>query len=130
MFASRQGENKTLKEWVESSLGKYICEVFLFPYNEKVWQINPNKISTEQTERVPSNALRILQGILLSGNKNYVSNEYVCYPPKSDFERLLDKFLALNKNKVFLSNKVIPIDLEGKVVKLENGKKYGYKNLI
>lgn len=130
LFASRGGENKTLKEWLESRLGKYICEVFLFPYNEKVWQINLNKISTEWTERVPSNTLRVLQGTILPGDKNYSSNEYVCYPQKGGFERLLNKLLTLNKNKVLLNNRVVSIDLEGKVVKLENGSKFSYKNLI
>ncbi len=35
------------KEWLLQSFGPGLCEVFMFPYNKKVWAYDPSKMNTE-----------------------------------------------------------------------------------
>ena len=130
LISKHNRSKTTLKKWLESTLGKYICEIFLFPYNEKVWQINLNKISTEWTERILSKPVRVLLGTFFPGVKNYSSNEFVCYPCQGGFGRLLDKLIVVNKNKIHLNSEVTSIDLKSKTLILKNRQKYYFKKLI
>jgi len=54
------------EEWLLNSFGKGICEVFLIPYNEKVWAYPPREMNTEwMGERVAAvDTKRCIEGIL------------------------------------------------------------------
>jgi len=48
----RKPEN--LKQWFLSKFGEAICQKYLFPYNEKVWNIPVEKLSMLWADRIPS----------------------------------------------------------------------------
>lgn len=127
---SKNNIAKNLKEWLLTKLGNQICKIFLFPYNEKVWCIDLEKVSTKWTERVASGRLRVLIGAFIRGDKNYSSNEYVCYPISGGFENLLSNVIQVTRKHIYLNSKVISVDLVNKIVFLENNKNYYYDRLI
>lgn len=34
-------------EWLQQSFGSGLCDVFMTPYNKKVWAYDPSKMNTE-----------------------------------------------------------------------------------
>lgn len=123
-------KSDNLFDWLQTKFGKQACKYFLFPYNEKAWKSNLKNISTNWVSRVSSGSLKFLKGLFIGGDQNYNSNEHVCYPDTGGFENLfLDSIKKLRNN--FLTNsEVAKIDLENKIVTVNNGHAYQYKNLI
>lgn len=45
---------KNLKEWFLANFGESICNKYLFPYNEKIWNLPVNQLSMIWSERIPN----------------------------------------------------------------------------
>lgn len=119
-----------LKEWLLSRFGKQICEYFLFPYNEKAWRTDLSNISLNWVSRVSVGSSKFLKGLFFSGNKNYSSNEYVCYPSDGGFENIFSDGIKKLGSFIKTNTEVIGIDLENKLVQVKDGGVYNYNKLI
>lgn len=123
-------DSDNLFDWLQAKFGKQVCKYFLFPYNEKAWKTDLKNISTNWVSRVSSGSLKFLKGLFIRGDQNYNSNEHVCYPNASGFENLFLDSIEKLRNNFLTNSEVAKIDLENKIVTVNNGHAYQYKNLI
>jgi len=119
-----------LSDWLQAKFGKQVCKYFLFPYNEKVWKTNLKNISVNWVSRVSSGSLKFLKGLFFSGDQNYNSNEYVCYPNIGGFENLFLGSIEKLRGNLIVNSEVVNINLDNKNVTMRDGRIYQYKNLI
>ena len=119
-----------LLNWLQTKFGKQVCKYFLFPYNEKVWKTNLKNISVNWVSRVSSGSSKFLKGLFFSGDQNYNSNEYVCYPNIGGFENLFLGGIEKIHDNLVVNSEVTNIDLDKKEATTRDGKTYQYRKLV
>lgn len=126
-------EITSFKDWLLSSFGSGLCELFMFPYNFKVWGYPTEMLNCEWVgERVAKIDLaRIEKNIEL--NKDDVSwgpNNTFQFPKKGGTGKIWEEIAAIvGSNKINLNSKVTSIDWENKIVYVGNDA-YEYENLL
>jgi len=123
-------ESKDLFNWLQTKFGKQTCKYFLFPYNEKVWKTNLSNISINWVGRVSSGSLKFFKGLFFGGERNYSSNEYVCYPNSGGFESLFLDGIGKLRHHLIVNSEITKVDLDDKKVVTKDGTIYRYENLI
>lgn len=80
-----------MKEWLLRTFGESICEKYLFPYNEKVWNIPISDLSMLWAERIPNpppeDVLKSSIGISTDGYKHQL---YYFYPKVGGYQAISD----------------------------------------
>lgn len=122
--------SSNMHDWFLSEFGWNICKYFLFPYNDKAWRTSLKDISSNWRNRIPSGPVNFYKGLLVPGDRNYSSNEYVCYPNTGGFENLFLKIEANIRNRTQTNCEVVKVDLNKKIIVTKSGKIFQYKNLI
>ena len=118
-----------LNEYFESNFGAGINELFLTPYNEKLYDESISNFSLDSISRFfppPDNDL-IRKGFSDEPILNTGYNSRFWYPKNRGIQVLVDslsKDLNVNINQIVES-----VDIEGKNI-LINGKEYKYDNLV
>jgi len=80
---------KNLKEWLLAQFGAGICDRYLFPYNEKVWNIPVEQLSMLWADRIPNPAPEdILKSSLGIPNEGYLHQLYYHYPRTGGYQAL------------------------------------------
>jgi len=94
LIASEKGElppPKTFQDWIYATFGKGIAECYLIPYNRKIWNYPPEKMSAHWVEgRVPrppvEDIIRSAVGIETEG---YTHQAVFSYPQEGGIEALV-----------------------------------------
>ncbi len=117
----RQANN--FEEMLSFSFGKYFCELFMFPYNRKVWKRPLSELAPSgfQWNIDTPDYVQVLRGALSDHQdfKPYNSNGWYPRPPKSSPYKgmeLLSMALADKLNDLQLNTEVIEVDLDNKTV--------------
>jgi protoporphyrinogen oxidase len=118
------------KDWALALYGKSICQHFMFPYNQKLWQTDlKNLTSAWCGSFVPSSTLEdIIKGAYGKQRKDYGYNTHFFYPKTGGAQALCDA-LAKKTVNINLNTAVTQIDPKNKTV-TANGKEISYKNLV
>ena len=82
------------------TFGEGITNLFLRPYNEKIWKFDPSLMDTQMVERIPKpppeDIIRSAEGVATEG---YVHQLYFYYPKAGGIEGIVRGFVAgLEKN--------------------------------
>lgn len=131
-----QRESGNLKEnnfrnFCYKNFGKTISDLFLFPYNKKLWGEYANNITTEWCKNFfpKPNVEKIIEGAIKK-NKFGGYNKKFIYPKTGGIQTLSDLIVkSVGHKKINLNSKVQSIDIKNKKIKINN-KIYEYKNLI
>ena len=108
---------KNFKEFLSSRFGSTLCDLYFFPYNEKIWKIDLAEIPLEWLEgKLP---MPNKKDIFLSNIKNKKESEMVhstfYYPKKGGSQFIIDHLLT--DQKVISSYEIKSIEfLENKIV--------------
>lgn len=129
-LSKEKRKSNNLSDWLRSEFGDYVCECFLFPYNQKVWKMDLKNISVNWVSRVSSGSMKFFKGLFFGGNQNYSSNEYVCYPQNGGFESLFSGMIHQLRGKFETGCEVVKINLDEKVVTTKEGGVYHYESLV
>ncbi len=124
--ADEQDEN--FYNWMKKQYGKGIVKYFMLPYNEKMWTVHPEDITTEWMKRfvpMPSPE-EILLGTITKG-KDIQGYNATFYYPESGIGELIRKFQGFDN--MHLKSKVEKVNFKDKTVYVK-GKKYPYDFLI
>jgi protoporphyrinogen oxidase len=100
---------RSFKDWCYEKLGKEISENYMFPYNEKMWGIDLNELSTDWLYKLPkTNIKSILHSIILkkADRKNLPSHNYFYYPKKGGFQRITNAIYEPLKESVYCNYKI------------------------
>jgi protoporphyrinogen oxidase len=105
---------KNMREWFLKYFGKSICEKYLFPYNRKVWNIDPKDMSMSWSERIPKPPLKdIIRSSLGIPTEGYKHQLYYHYPKKGGYQAICNNW---SRNS--------DVDYNETVVHLEKKRKY------
>ena len=120
-----------LLTWSIATFGRGITKYFMQPYNEKLWTIKANKLSTQWVAPfVPSPSKNeIIQSALTPKSKDFGYNVHFNYPKKGGSQYLIDCFSKKLKN-IFTSVGVEKVDLKAKTITDSNGNIHSYKFLL
>lgn len=90
---ARYPDPANLEEWLLARFGRGICERYLFPYNEKVWNIPVAALSMLWAERIPNpdpqDVLRSALGIETEG---YVHQLFYHYPLRGGYQAISESW--------------------------------------
>ncbi len=77
------------EDWIYNTFGKGLAQMYLIPYNKKIWKIEPNLMDFQWVERIPKPPLEdILKSALGIETEGYVHQFHFYYPKEGGFETL------------------------------------------
>lgn len=77
-------------EWMYATFGKGIAELYLLPYNRKIWKMDPAHMSTVWVERVPRPPMEdVIRSAIGIPTEGYVHQLYFYYPQDGGIETLV-----------------------------------------
>jgi protoporphyrinogen oxidase len=81
-----------LREWCYHRFGKGLAEMYLIPYNEKIWNTATDRMSLEWVvDRIPSPPLEdVVKSALGYETEGYLHQLYFKYPKKGGVQALVD----------------------------------------
>lgn len=124
-------EYSSFKEFVYATVGKKISDLFLIPYNQKLYACNLDDLDKDAMGRFfPKTSFEdVLLNARNPDNKSY--NGMFSYP-KEGAEVFVDvmKTMAERNAEIKLNSKVVSIDLEKKLATLSDGSSIKYNVLI
>ena len=78
-----------LEEWLLSVFGESICAKYLFPYNEKVWNIPVRNLSMLWAERIPNPPVEdVIKSAVGFSTEGYLHQLYYHYPLRGGYQML------------------------------------------
>lgn len=88
-WRERHPEPADLREWFLHHFGTAICEKYLFPYNEKVWNVPVERLSMLWADRIPQpppeDVLKSAMGIETEG---YLHQLHYHYPLRGGYQAI------------------------------------------
>jgi protoporphyrinogen oxidase len=88
-YKERFPNPSNLREWLLATFGDGICERYLFPYNEKVWNIPVEDLSMLWAERIPNpNPEDILKSAIGYETEGYLHQLYYHYPRRGGYQAI------------------------------------------
>jgi len=124
-------EPTSFGDFVLYHFGEGIAHEFMFPYNEKLWGVEPNEISHDWTQRfVPVPNLRqIVEGAFTDKHLKAGYNATFSYPPQGGIERF-SAAIASKLDGIHLNTEVVRIHPTERWVETASGERWNYKNLV
>lgn len=111
---------KNLRQWFLKHFGKSICEKYLFPYNEKVWNMPVQKLSMLWADRIPNPpAADIIKSAIGYETEGYLHQLYYHYPLRGGYQAISEAWAK--KANVVYNFEVKKIVKRGKKFILSNG---------
>lgn len=122
---------KNLEEWLLNLFGKSICEKYLFPYNEKIWNIKVKDLSMSWASRIPNPpAIDVLKGSIGIKTEGYLHQLYYHYPKKNGYQSISNVW-AKKENVIYNSNvKSISLIHKKWIILDSSGRKFECKKFI
>lgn len=127
---------KDFDEWIVRMMGLGIADLFMRPYNFKVWAVPTTKMQCEWLgERVAAPDLKtVTKNIILNKPApNWGPNATFRFPAEGGTGGIwiaVANTLPKEKTRFGASGEVVGVDAETKTVKLKNGSIIRYKKLI
>jgi protoporphyrinogen oxidase len=122
------------REWLHQSFGPGLCDLFMFPYNRKVWAYDPadldigwmgERVATVDLERVRRNIELGRDEVAWGPNATFRFPEF---GGTGEIWRRL--FARLPADRAQLGRRVIGVDSTGRVVRFADGRTERYDYLI
>ena len=121
-------------EWLQQSFGAGLCEVFMTPYNKKVWAYNPEQMNVEwMGERVATiDAQKIIANVVHQRDElGWGPNSTFRFPMHGGTGAIWKAlFEALPANKFQFNKQVTGVDVAAKVLSFADGSRLGYDSLV
>ncbi|OGS44987.1 MAG: hypothetical protein A2539_04745 [Elusimicrobia bacterium RIFOXYD2_FULL_34_15] len=115
-----------------NTFGTGISKYFMIPYNEKLWQTNLKKLTTEwMGNYIPKPSLtEVIAGATTDNKKNIGYNATFYYPQKGGIQSLIDAIEnEIPKTKIKTNCNIISIDISKNIVKTNYGE-IQYKKIV
>lgn len=108
-YKEKYATPSNMKEWFLKTFGEGICSRYLFPYNEKVWNIPVEKLSMSMADRIPNPPPEdILKSSLGYTTEGYLHQLYYFYPKTGGYQAICEAW-----------KKVVPITYQFTVDKIQ-----------
>jgi protoporphyrinogen oxidase len=125
---------RTFEEWLLQSFGRGLCEVFMFPYNRKVWAYDPSQLNVAwMGERVAVVDLaRVLDNLAHERDDvGWGPNATFKFPLRGGTGAIWRSLHAqLPRSRCVMGDEVVAIDGRRRVLALASGRRIAYERLI
>ncbi len=117
---------KNMLQFFLKTFGEGITNIYLRPYNEKIWKFDPSFMDTQMVERIPKppkeDILKSANGETIDG---YLHQLYFTYPKKGGTEALIKAFISKlsDKVKIHANNKILNVKKQGNKFLVTTSKK-------
>ncbi|HEX6179441.1 MAG TPA: FAD-dependent oxidoreductase, partial [Thermoanaerobaculia bacterium] len=92
---------RNLAEWSYKTFGAGISEKYFIPYNRKIWNYDPEKISLDFVSRIPKPPLEdVLKSSIGIPTEGYLHQLHFYYPVEGGFEAMVDAFAERVKARI------------------------------
>ena len=126
---------KNMLQFFLATFGEGITNLFLRPYNEKIWKFDPSMMDTQMVERIPKppaeDIIRSAQGVATEG---YVHQLYFHYPKAGGIQSLVNGLAERLGNKVTIhpATEVVRLDKvgDGWAVASSDGATHRYDRVV
>ncbi|STX38909.1 protoporphyrinogen/coproporphyrinogen oxidase [Legionella feeleii] len=121
-YKEKYANPTNMKEWFLKTFGEGICSLYLFPYNEKVWNIPVEQLSMSMADRIPNPPPEdILKSSLGYTTEGYLHQLYYFYPQAGGYQAISEAWkktslinYQFTVDKVqFINGKIRLFDLDG-----------------
>ncbi len=127
------GNPRNFEEWILTNFGKGIAEIFMFPYNRKLWRFPLEGMDKSWIEERVSviNTETVLKNVILErDDKEWGPNRTFRFPLHGGTGGFFARFQPLIKDHLHLGQKVTAVDCKRKEVRFADGRIVGYDSLI
>lgn len=115
---------RNLKQWLLNKFGLEICRKYLFPYNEKIWNIPVEKLSMSWSKRIPvPSSNDIIKSSIGFETEGYLHQLYYHYPLRGGYQAISNNWSGLVNVKYNFMVKSIKKSPDGKFI-ISNGKEF------
>lgn len=125
---------QNFRDWIYSIFGKGIAEIFMIPYNFKVWGFPPEKLSFSWiVERVAVPDLKRVQENIEEQKDDLAwgpNNQFKFARHGGTGEIWRRLFARLDQEKMFLNSQVCAIDTSNKLIQFQDGNEEKFDILI
>lgn len=129
----REREPRTFAEFILRYMGEGFARNFMFPYNTKLWTVDPSEMMAAWVGRfVPRPTLQeVVDGALGVGSDALGYNASFLYPREGGIERLAQAMRThLQGGEVSLNTEPTALDWKARRVTLSDGRVLGYSQLV
>ncbi|MBV70408.1 MAG: hypothetical protein CMH52_03580 [Myxococcales bacterium] len=126
-------EPPNFADWIRFYFGEGIARHFMIPYNAKLWGVSADTITSRWCQRfVPVPQLNDIVAGAVGVNDNEMGyNAEFLYPKRGGIQTVANALAdEIGREKIKLESRVIQIDINAKVVTLDNGQKIRFERLI
>ena len=129
LFNNEYNDESSFKKMIYTKFGKSIGDMFLIPYNEKLYACDLDKLDAGAMGRFfpYANKEEIINNFKLPDNISY--NTYFTYPKGGAIEYVNSLFRRVLEHNVCLNEKIINIDTINKIA-ITTKRKIKYQRLI
>lgn len=125
----KTGNKPSFYRWIIDSFGKGIAELFMIPYNKKIWCVHPAKMSSDwffSRQVIPK-----MKDLVRQGAVGTVKNTSIRYYPKHTGAFGVPQYMAKQlKGRVLYNSRVKGIDIKSRRITIEGGRVVSYRNLV
>ncbi len=126
---------QTMLQFFLATFGEGMTNLYLRPYNEKIWKFDPAFMDTQMVERIPKpppeDIIRSAQGVPTEG---YTHQLYFYYPQRGGIQSLLEALLTRLTKKVTVRTGVqlqqVCRSGDGWEVQASDGRGWQYDRLV
>ncbi len=88
-ISNPQRPQHNFEDWIYNTFGKGLAELYLLPYNRKIWKTEPHNLDCQWVERIPKPPIEdIVKSALGLATEGYVHQLHFYYPKEGGFETL------------------------------------------
>lgn len=122
--------SSSFKEMIINNYGNEICDLFLIPYNEKLYATDLDNLDSDAMGRFfPKAKLdEIIDNFFIKSTNSY--NNTFIYPENGAYEYIKALLTDIPKNKLNLNEGIISINKENKTILTSKNRTFSYENLI
>ncbi len=127
---NKKSSPESFRRWVLKRFGRGVAKHFLFPYNEKLWTVKPQVLTSEWLGRfVPKPDLhQVVMGALEDQAEPMGYNAEFLYPERGGIEILVQ---ALARGlKIRTRARVLALDLKKKILTMADGNQIRFGRII
>lgn len=123
-------DSQSFKEMIINNYGKEICDLFLIPYNEKLYATDLDNLDSGAMGRFfPKAKLNEIIDNFIEKNTASYNSKFI-YPENGAYEYIKALLVDIPQNKLNLNEGIVSIDKEKKTVTTSKNRVFSYTNLI
>ncbi len=97
-YSAMKPEN--MQQFFLSYFGEGITDLYLYPYNKKIWKLDPTFLDLQMVERIPRPPAKdVIEGALGNPKEGYTHQAIFTYPKNGGFQSLINSYVQILSNK-------------------------------